>query len=73
MGQLVRISIGEWSKSAAGCWQFEGDPSAVDKYIVARSNENINSFTSPIWSHVVQWYGHMFRFHLFWYALIEPG
>ncbi|KAH0923179.1 LOW QUALITY PROTEIN: hypothetical protein HID58_023197 [Brassica napus] len=48
MGQLVRISIGEWSKSAAGCWQFEGDPSAVDKYIVARSNENINSFTSLI-------------------------
>nr|VDC96252.1 unnamed protein product [Brassica oleracea] len=48
MGQLVRIRIGKWNKSAAGCWQFEGDSGVVEQYIVARTNENIDSFTSLI-------------------------
>ncbi|KAH0904077.1 hypothetical protein HID58_043580 [Brassica napus] len=48
MGQLVRIRIGKWNKSAAGCWQFEGDPGIVEQYIVARTNKNIDSFTSLI-------------------------
>uniref|UniRef100_A0A0D3BGE2 Uncharacterized protein n=1 Tax=Brassica oleracea var. oleracea TaxID=109376 RepID=A0A0D3BGE2_BRAOL len=48
MGQLVRIRIGKWNKSAAGCWQFEGDPGVVEQYIVACTNENIDSFTSLI-------------------------
>ncbi|KAF3544240.1 hypothetical protein DY000_02006366 [Brassica cretica] len=48
MGQLVRIRIGKWNKSAAGCWQFEGDPGVVEQYIVARTNKNIDSFTSLI-------------------------
>ena len=48
MGQLVRIKSGKWNKSAVGCWQFEGDHAEVEQYIVARTNENIDSFTCLI-------------------------
>ncbi|CAF1919164.1 unnamed protein product [Brassica napus] len=48
MGQLVRIPSGKWNKSTAGGWQFEGDPSEVEQYIVACTNENIESFTGLI-------------------------
>ncbi|CAF1787108.1 unnamed protein product [Brassica oleracea var. botrytis] len=47
-GQLVRIKSGKWNKSAVGCWQFEGDLAEVEQYIVARTNENIDSFTCLI-------------------------
>ncbi|CAF1708074.1 hypothetical protein YC2023_040951 [Brassica napus] len=53
MGHLVRIRIGKWNKSAAGCWQFEGDSGVVEQYIVARTNENIDSFTSLICEELV--------------------
>ncbi|CAH8353594.1 unnamed protein product [Eruca vesicaria subsp. sativa] len=39
---------GKWNISAGGGWQFEGDPSEVDQYIIAHINENIESFTSLI-------------------------
>lgn len=48
MGQLVRIQSGNWKKSPTGNWQFEGDPSEVEHYIVAQNNEKIESFTSLI-------------------------
>ncbi|CAN6970428.1 unnamed protein product, partial [Brassica rapa subsp. trilocularis] len=48
MGQLVRIQSGNWKKSLSGNWQFEGDPSEVEHYIVAQNNEKIESFTSLI-------------------------
>ncbi|CAN6848713.1 unnamed protein product [Brassica oleracea] len=48
MGQLVRIISGQWNKSPAGDWRFHGDPCDEEQYIVAKTNEEIQSLMSLV-------------------------
>ncbi|KAF3536451.1 hypothetical protein F2Q69_00024424, partial [Brassica cretica] len=48
MGQLVRIISGHWNKSPAGDWRFHGDPCDEEHYIVAKTNEEIQSLMSLV-------------------------
>ncbi|CAN7104525.1 unnamed protein product [Brassica rapa subsp. narinosa] len=48
MGQLVHIRSGRWEKIGDGSWKFEPDSVERGHYIVARTNETIESFTTLV-------------------------
>ncbi|CAF1709410.1 unnamed protein product [Brassica oleracea var. botrytis] len=48
MGQLVHIRSGRWEKTGVGSWKFEPDSVETGHYIVARTNETIDSFKTLV-------------------------
>lgn len=48
MGQLVHIQSGRWEKTGVGCWKFEPDALQTGQYVVARTNETIEAFTTLV-------------------------
>ncbi|KAL0855968.1 hypothetical protein Bca101_061121 [Brassica carinata] len=43
MGHLLQLRIGHWTKTDEGVWMFVADPGDVEHYIVAKTNEHIDS------------------------------
>ncbi|KAJ4871407.1 Uncharacterized protein Rs2_46965 [Raphanus sativus] len=48
MGQLLRVISGQWTKCSDGEWRFHGDPSAVEHYILTKTNDGIHTLISLV-------------------------
>lgn len=48
MGRLVRVRIGQWTKTEDGVWSFKGNPGESEQYVIARTNEKFDSVVSLI-------------------------
>lgn len=48
MGQLVRLVCGQWTKNDEGDWIFKRDPTEVDHFVVATTNENFDAFLALV-------------------------
>lgn len=53
MGQLVHIRSGQWEKTEEGSWKIQADASEKDHYIVARTNEGFDLFTTLVHDELV--------------------
>ncbi|KAL0712395.1 hypothetical protein Bca4012_019373 [Brassica carinata] len=43
MGRLIRVRSGKWEKSVEGSWRFDADSEVFEQFILAQSNEEIES------------------------------
>ncbi|CAN7111890.1 unnamed protein product [Brassica rapa subsp. narinosa] len=48
MGQLIRVSSGDWTKGPDGIWRFEVAPSEEEHYILANRNDKIPGVMSLV-------------------------
>uniref|UniRef100_M4CDT2 Uncharacterized protein n=1 Tax=Brassica campestris TaxID=3711 RepID=M4CDT2_BRACM len=48
MGQLIRVSSGDWTKGPDGIWRFEVAPSEEEHYILANRNDKISGVMSLV-------------------------
>ncbi|XP_056854590.1 uncharacterized protein LOC130504039 [Raphanus sativus] len=48
MGKLVRVRSGHWSKTDDDVWTFNQDPSEMEQFIIASSNEEFESLKNLV-------------------------